>query len=448
MKKLYLFLGISLVAGSMTASADNGVIVNFSDGTSTFYPADQIASVEFTDEYESPAEQFGITDNIRNAAADATLQATAIVTAQSSRGLILTDKGGSILYYDPSIDLTSYPLGTVVNVSGEVIDYFNCLEFTNTATIEAIGRMEATYPTPIAYTPAMIDEAAASGSSQAAEYCTISGTIDARFNYTTGDDHSYRIKIKGTEVLGWLYFPSPEIESQVVMNHNFNITGYFLNVDQISINGEYYQKFNVLATEIEDLGKAEEEPIPSETKSYLQYTISPIELENSYIFGYIEGDIVKIANPISSSSSFGYLGSEEIPLEENNTVVWRATESEDARITTRTTNQFLFTANCSGTVPEGNFLIQDAYGRYLSLQGSYYSFNVSKQVETDDFNNVMPNYLFSASLEEDGSWSITNQYNGTKIYFDINYNNFAAYTEDRAADTSHLPVLFTPVTTR
>ena len=68
----------------------------------------------------SETPEYTITNNINNLAVGDMLSATAVVTAQNTRGLILTDNAGSILYYDTNVDLSSYPIGTVVKVEGEV----------------------------------------------------------------------------------------------------------------------------------------------------------------------------------------------------------------------------------------------------------------------------------------------------------------------------------------
>lgn len=160
---------------------------------------------------------------------------------------------------------------------------------------------------------------------------------------------------------------------------------------------------------------------------------SEIITDRTYLL--VSGNVC--ATPVAASNSYGYLLT--TPVNISNGQIVMANEN----------NGFIFakTYVYNGevrTVPEGMFLIQDSNGRYLYLQGTYSSFNLradSPYVNED--GSVGEGYLFTATIQPDGTWAITNnrgEGNIRNIYYSTGYSNFAAYTSQ--GDNDSLPYLY------
>lgn len=161
-----------------------------------------------------------LTSNIKNLTVGGTLTATAVVTAQCTRGLVLTDNAGSILYYNTAVNLSSYPIGTIVNVSGEISDYNHGFQLSNTATITTAGNMTYTYPTPTAYDGEMVTQACGGSADILATYVTIDGMVTFSGNYTN-------IAIQGTSITGSAYYITDELKNQITDGGTYRLYGYF-----------------------------------------------------------------------------------------------------------------------------------------------------------------------------------------------------------------------------
>lgn len=167
-----------------------------------------------------------------------TLTATAAVTGQCTRGLILTDNAGSILYYNTSVTLTDYPIGTIVNVSGEIGSYNKGFQLSNTATLAKTGILTYEYPTPTAYTAEMITQACAGTTNQTAKYVSIEGSVAFSNNYTN-------IIVNGTSVQGSAYYILDELKAQLNEGSTYRFYGYFT-----SFTSSY---FYVVVTDVEEI---------------------------------------------------------------------------------------------------------------------------------------------------------------------------------------------------
>lgn len=186
----------------------------------------------------SPEEE-GITSNIRNLSVGDKLTATAVVTGICSRGMILSDNAGSILYYQASnFNQTTYPIGTIVKVSGDVSAYNKGLQLTDNATIEVVGNEDYSYPTPTAYTSSMIEEAVGQTDNMLAKYVTIQGQLSISGNY-------YNIIIDGASAQGSIYYASDDVKSKMENGKSYNFYGYY-----VAISGTSTKFFNILVTDV------------------------------------------------------------------------------------------------------------------------------------------------------------------------------------------------------
>lgn len=187
-----------------------------------------------------------LTANIKDLTVGNTLTATAIVTAQSSRGLILTDDAGSILYYNTGVDLSTYPIGTIVKVSGEVAAYNKGFQLTNTATLSVVGSEEYTYPTPTLYTGEMMTTAVTATANQTAQYIAMQGEIVLSGNYIN-------VNVEGTTVQGSVYYATDEIKNQLEDGESYTLYGYFT-----SFTGSYFYIVVTKVGSIDDDPNAQE----------------------------------------------------------------------------------------------------------------------------------------------------------------------------------------------
>lgn len=143
------------------------------------------------------------------------------------------------------------------------------------------------------------------------------------------------------------------------------------------------------------------------------------------------------ATPVSATNSYGYLLTTPVSIASNQIVMQNEVNGFTFASTYEVNGQ-------TYTVPEGKFLIRDSNERYLYLQGSYSSFNLraeSPALEAD--GSVVAGYLFSATMNADGTWTITNdrgEGNIRNIYYSPSYSNFAAYASQGASDL--LPTLY------
>ena len=220
------------------AQAGDYAIVSYSDAS---YTAPFAAAGNSEKSGKSVATRAAeLTSNIKNLSAGSNLTATAVVTAQSGRGLILTDNAGSIFYYNNNVDLATYTIGTVVNVSGEVSVYGTGFQLSASATLTVAGTDTYSYPTPTFYTASMVDAAAASTTPATATYVSIKGELSISGNY-------YNIIIDGATAQGSLYTPIESLQSKLVNGETYTFTGYFTGVT----NSKY---FYLVLTDVQSEG--------------------------------------------------------------------------------------------------------------------------------------------------------------------------------------------------
>lgn len=71
---------------------------------------------------------------------------------------------------------------------------------------------------------------------------------------------------------------------------------------------------------------------------------------------------------------------------------------------------------------EGGFVIQDAYGRYVYLKGTYNSFNLDYQMPAEG-------HIWQLLVSKDGTYVIVNKMNAKTLAFDTRYSSWGAYPE-------------------
>ncbi|MCH5234012.1 MAG: DNA/RNA non-specific endonuclease [Muribaculaceae bacterium] len=239
-KSTLMVIGASLAISTSALFAETGVVVYQKDGTTTFYPSANVEKVEFVGDSYEPEDQVALTSVLKNLSDGTKLEATAVVTAQSDKGLILTDNAGSIFYYNAGVNLSKYPIGTVVKVAGTVGVYGTGLQLPNTAVLNVVGEMSYSYPEPVAYTGAMVNQAVSNTANVQPTYITLEGQLSLSGNY-------YNINIPGSSYQGSFYTPVDALKDELSDGKSYKFTGYYTGVT----SGKY---FYMVLTDVAPVG--------------------------------------------------------------------------------------------------------------------------------------------------------------------------------------------------
>ena len=229
-----------------------------------------------------------LTSSIKDIATGDNLSATAVVTAQCSRGLILSDNAGSILYYNTDINLDSYPIGTVVKVNGTVSAYNKGLQLSNSATIEILGKGVFSYPEAPLYTAAMVEKACEATENMLATYVSLEGTLTVSGSY-------YNIKIDGAEAQGSLYYATDAVKDKLINGEKYIFYGYFM-----AISGSSPKYFNIILTDFVSVASNSSVSYSGISSRSASYTPAASTVNAVYYFNgsaWTKANDVAILNP-------------------------------------------------------------------------------------------------------------------------------------------------------
>ena len=135
--------------------------------------------------------------------------------------------------------------------------------------------------------------------------------------------------------------------------------------------------------------------------------------EGQYIFAALNGTECLAATSLEESKAYGYLPFAAVMVNEN-------------QIASNTTNDaYAFTLEASDT--PGQYYLKDTYGRYMYNSGSFNSFNVASSKDTDN------TYLWTISMESDGTVSLKNVASGKWMQRDASYGTFGIYDTEKGA---------------
>lgn len=189
----------------------------------------------------TPGSDFEMTDVIKDAKKNDELTVKGIVTGLCSRGFILSDEGGSILYYNQNYD-GSYAIGDQLEVSGVVGAFNYGLQFSDAAAIRKIGSDgEYTYPTPKYYDGAAMDAAIQTTQDFSAIYCRVSGKVSI-----SSDKKYYNLIVDGTSAAQGSFYQLTDAQKAMLKDgENMIIQGYFISVSK---SGGVPKFFNIIMT--------------------------------------------------------------------------------------------------------------------------------------------------------------------------------------------------------
>lgn len=156
--------------------------------------------------------------------------------------------------------------------------------------------------------------------------------------------------------------------------------------------------------------------ITGENPNYQVYTMVGDDAnlgEGQYIFAALDGTEYLAATSLEESKTYGYLPFAAVTVVEN-------------KIASNATNDaYAFTLEASDT--PGQYYLKDTYGRYMYNSGSFNSFNVASSKNTDN------TYLWTISMENDGTVSIKNVASNKWMQRDASYGTFGIYDTEKGA---------------
>ncbi|MDE6511880.1 MAG: hypothetical protein K2L00_07295, partial [Muribaculaceae bacterium] len=162
-------------------------------------------------------------------------------------------------------------------------------------------------------------------------------------------------------------------------------------------------------------------------KAYFNYTTELI-LDRTYLL-VAEGIC---AIPTATSKTYGYMYTAPVKITGN--VIEEKNE----------VNGFTFASSAivgdkEYKLDEGQFFIIDSNGRYSYMSGTYTSFNLADAPAVSD-GAINPYYVFTATCNGEGLWTITNVGSGRWIQYSSGYSSWGCYDSEQA--NSFLPSLY------
>ncbi len=130
--------------------------------------------------------------------------------------------------------------------------------------------------------------------------------------------------------------------------------------------------------------------------------VTSISDGNYIISANTTGTSYVVATPLAESYTYGYMYTNDAT--ENNGVIF-----------TSSSNEFTFNK------VDGGYTIQDGYGRYYYMDGTYNSFNVSSSLPSSG-------YIWDVSFNSDGTVNIKNVDKNKTVQYSSTYTSFGAYS--------------------
>lgn len=236
--------------------------------------------------------------------------------------------------------------------------------------------------------------------------------------------------LKSPETMIPLYLKSKLIYAQdgdeMIVVYNYNKTALFVydganwtmnNNGLENVVGKFTKKGDVWSF-TKYVGKA----------TFDLFNEDQITLDRNYLF--VAGNICGTVIP--NSDTYGYINAYNVSIADGTIVI--------------PTDAYAYTFASSATVedvkynaPEGTFLMKDSNNRYLYMRGTYTSFNVQANPNIED-GGIAKSFLWSASKDADGNWTIKNVDNGKTWAYSTKYTSFGAY--DSLSEVDVLPTLY------
>lgn len=193
----------------------------------------------------------------------------------------------------------------------------------------------------------------------------------------------------------------------------------YANGDVIGILGVYGTDWQLSLIDAAGLQNFDPNAGPEDVPGYGRFQkVTTVTSGKKYL---LVADSNKMAQQVASDKTYGWLKVTDVTAQEDGTII----ENES--------NAFTFTASGNG------FEIQQADGRYVYMQGTFNSFQVSAEVPEADKAAA----VWTVAAQEDGTVKITNAAMSKWIQYSSNFSSFGAYDSDQ--DGGYRPVLYEKV---
>ncbi|MBQ8270499.1 MAG: chitobiase/beta-hexosaminidase C-terminal domain-containing protein, partial [Bacteroidaceae bacterium] len=167
------------------------------------------------------------------------------------------------------------------------------------------------------------------------------------------------------------------------------------------------------------------------TKDYIISPIAPYKAATTITSGKkyaICANDTVIADYIFKSKTYSYLYTKNVDVK----TLTRKDGSESSKFIE--TNDF-YGYTITETANAGEYTIQDPFGRYLYISGTYTSFNL-----TNDATSKGDAAVWTITFDANGLATITNKEKGNIVHYSTQYSSFGAYTT--TSEDYSLPTLY------
>lgn len=224
----------------------------------------------------------------------------------------------------------------------------------------------------------------------------------------TANANRYLIDAEGNKIL---------FRNSAYSDFSYDILPYGMG-DVVAILGVYGTDWQLSLIDAAGLQNFDPNAGPEDVPGMGQYKkVANVTAGKQYL---IVADGTKMAQPVAAGKGYGWLYVSDV------------TPSEDIIIENES-NAFTFTASGAG------YTIQQSDGRYLYMQGTYNSFQVSEEVPAAD----VAASIWTVEPQSDGTVKITNAGMGKWMQYSSSFTSFGAYDSDQ--DGGSRPVLYEKV---
>lgn len=188
--------------------------------------------------------------------------------------------------------------------------------------------------------------------------------------------------------------------------------------DVIGVLGVYGTDWQLTLVDYEGIQNYDPNAGPEDVPGYAKFQkVANVTAGKQYL---LVADGTKMAQPVASGKDYGWLYVSDV------------TATDDVIIENES-NAFTFTASGAG------YTIQQSDGRYLYMQGTFNSFQVSEEVPAADAAAS----IWTVEPQSDGTVKITNAGMGKWLQYSTSYTSYGAYDSDQ--DGGYRPVLYEKV---
>ena len=228
-------------------------------------------------------EKFELTSVISNSLKSGDqVEICAMVTGLCTRGMIVTDKSGSLLVYSGSFPADTYNVGDQLKINATLSAYKNCLQVDyDNSTIVSMGKETVTYPTPVELTESYLVSAGEITDPVCAVYGHMTGTVSVSGNYYNillGDDAKAR---------GSVYYASDELKAKLTDGAKVSLLGYFT---QTSTSGDMTNA-NLVVVDVESASAAAKRRGPKKVVTVPSTTVDAIYTFSGSAWSQVTSDL-------------------------------------------------------------------------------------------------------------------------------------------------------------